>query len=182
MKLEKGKWYVREFDDATCIRNPKEDEDFKSHTGWKEIEPPVIKVGEKPKTLADIKPKVGMRVKGDTWKPEDPPYEIVALGVTTCCAKSTGGRLGIIDDYQNWIVVEEPVKLSVEESLKPENEGKKGRWQRRDGAVIEDEFEWDGHATYPVDINGDCYTRGGKLWPHQESAGDLVAFLGWVKE
>jgi hypothetical protein len=83
-------------------------------------------------------------------------------------------------------VKEESVKLTVEESLKPEHVGKKGKWLRRSGRVIAGTLRGgvDMALNYPICIltpNGrQFYTQYGVYDVELENDPlSLVQFLGW---
>ena len=174
-KLEKGKWYKLDRKEFFVVKQA--DEDMASSDRWQEIEPPVIKVVEKPKTLADVEPKVGMTIRrdGEVWT-------VVYVGRRMGCVESQKKTLGIIyaQYYPSWLVVTEPAKLTVEESLKPENAGKRGRWKLRGGRVVEDEFRLDENSVYPIDLGDEFYTPTGKVWVKRSSPNDIIEFLGWL--
>jgi hypothetical protein len=77
-------------------------------------------------------------------------------------------------------VVTEPAKLTVEESLKPENAGKRGRWKLLGGSVVEGEFSLGEHCVYSIDLGDEHYTTTGKVWVKRSSPDDIIEFLGWL--
>jgi hypothetical protein len=192
MKLEKGKWYYRV--SAEGFGGLREgDGNLSLLDDWQEVESPVIKIIEKPKTLADVEPKVGMFIIRPYWIENSCPFQIVAVQngyfVTVDLINESNINAYAISNCGDWLVVapkEElnmnQQKLTVEESLRPEHVGKKGRWKRRDGKVVEDKLVLDEHEIYPVDIGDSCYMRNGRQWRKDSSVGDLVEFIGWVEE
>ena len=179
MKLEKGKWYKLDRREFFIVKQA--DEDMASSDRWQEIEPPVIKAVEKPKTLADVEPKVGMTIRRD-GADETGVWTVVYVGSNTSCVESQKKTLGIIyaQYYPSWLVVTEPAKLTVEESLKPENAGKRGRWKLRGGRVLEDEFSLGEHCVYTIDLGDEHYTPTGKVWVKSSNPNDIIEFLGWL--
>jgi hypothetical protein len=194
MKLEKGKWYKLDRREFFIVKQA--DEDMASSDRWQEIEPPVIKVVEKPKTLADVEPKVGMTIRRD-GDAEAAVWTVVYVGSNMGCVESQKKTLGIIyaQYYPSWLVmtepakadvwtvvygVTEPAKLTVEESLKPDNAGKRGRWKLRGGWVLEGEFSLGEHSVYPIDLGDEHYTTTGKVLVKRSDPDDIIEFLGWL--
>jgi hypothetical protein len=178
-KLEKGKWYKLDRKEFFVVKQA--DEDMASSDRWQEIEPPVIKVVEKPKTLADVEPKVGMTIRRD-GDAEAAVWTVVYVGSNMGCVESQKKTLGIIyaQYYPSWLVVTEPAKLTVEESLKPENAGKGGRWKLRGGGVIEGEFSLIENSVFPIELGDEYYTTTGKVRVKRSSPNDIIEFLGWL--
>jgi hypothetical protein len=109
------------------------------------------------------------------------------------CVESQKKTLGIIyaQYYPSWLVVTECVdyikqrldelaKLTVEESLKHENAGKRGRWKLLGGKVLEDEFSLVENSVYPIDLGYEYYTTTGKVRVNRSSPNDIIEFLGWL--
>jgi hypothetical protein len=179
MKLEKGKWYKLDRKEFFVVKQA--DEDMASSVQWQEIEPPVIKVVEKPKTLTDVEPKVGMTIRRD-GAAEAEVWTVVYVGSNMSCVESQKKTLGIIyaQYYPSWLVVPEPAKLTVEESLRPENAGKRGRWKLRGGRVVEDEFSLVENSVYPIELGDEHYTTTGKVPVKFNTPEDIIEFFGWL--
>lgn len=183
IKLEKGKWYKLDRRGFFVVKQV--DDDMASSEQWQEIEPPVVKVVvkvvEKPKTLADVESKVGMTIRRDVAAGAE-VWTVVYVGSDMNCVESQRKTLGIIyaQYYTRWLVVTEPAKLTVEESLKPENAGKRGRWKLLEGRVVEGEFSLGEHYVYPIDLGDEHYTTAGKVLVKRSSPNDIIEFLGWL--
>lgn len=190
MKLEKGKWYKLDRRGSFVVKQAAKD--MASAKQWQEIEPPVVKAVEKPKTLADVEPKAWMTIRRD-GAAEAEVWTVVYVGSNMSCVESQKKTLGIIyaQYYPSWLVVTEYVdnikqrldelaKLTVEESLKPENAGKRGRWKLLGGRVVEDEFRLDENSVYPIDLGDEFYTPTGKVRVNRSSPNDIIEFFGWL--
>jgi hypothetical protein len=165
-----------------------------SSTDWsdcfKELKhAPNLEVVEEPKLkrLSEVVPRVGMNVTHGNLAEAWPILVVLPKGV--CIARGEFPQIIDIHDYAVWVVVDpagEPAcSMTVEESLRPEHFGKKGKWKLRDGETVVDTVKKSdttnsNYTRYPVTVDGAAYTREGRYFADGEDSDyDLVEFLGW---